>query len=235
MRENCPQARRIMNAKNPLKWHVSVFVLILLFAGPAARSANIVLVSDNPPDTAHDNLWLPAIAGYPDDFYVQMMQAAGHNVIRFNPPASQNTLLTAAQLTALNTNDLIFVGRSINSGEFQAPQSSNWNARITKPLIMTSPYLVRQDGNRLSWFVNGNGVLPDTTPPTRIKAMDLSDPETAFLFQDVDMNGDTMANSFDEPLERNTSTITNGPVAGGKQLGTVLLGAQTGNIITEFP
>src|SRR3954470_24556699 len=113
---------RLMNARTPVKWHLFIFVSILFFAGPAARAANIVLVSDNPPGTPHDNLWLPAIAGYPDDFYVQMMQAAGHTVVRFNPPASQNTLLTAAQITALNTNDLIFVGRSINSGEFQAPQ-----------------------------------------------------------------------------------------------------------------
>src|SRR5436190_11288638 len=185
MQENCTLMERIMNARTPVKWHAFVFVLMLWLAGPTTRSANIVLVSDNPPATAQDNQWYPPIVGYPDDFYVLLLQAAGHNVVRFNPPASQNTLLTAAQITALNTNDLIIIGRSINSGEFQTPQSSNWNARVTRPLICTSPYLVRSDGNRLTWFGGGNGVLPDTTPPTRLRAGDVNDGRVQFLFDDV--------------------------------------------------
>ena len=228
-----------MNTKTPGKIAVLMSALLLVCAAQTVRSANVLFVSDNP--GASDNAFLPPIAGFPDDFYVVMLQNAGHNVIRFNPPNSQNTLLTAAQLAAINTNDLIVVSRSIGSGGFQAPQSSNWNARVTKPLIMTSPYLVRQDGNRLFWFVGGNGVLPDTTPPTRMRAMDTTDPETAFLFDDVVMNGDTMADSYDEAMERNTSTIVNAPTTGGKQLATATFvplaggAAVTANIVTEFP
>ena len=211
---------------------------MFMAAGPAARSANVLFVSDNPDP---DNSFYPPLVGFPDDFYVIMLQNAGHNVIRFNPPNSQNTLLTAAQLAAINTNDLIVVSRSIASAGFQAPQSSNWNARVTKPLIMTSPYLVRQDGNRLTWFVGGNGVLPDTTPPTFMRAMDTADPETAFLFTDVAMNGATMVDSFDEPFLFNTSTITNPVATGGKSLATASFierGTTTpriGQIIAEFP
>lgn len=203
-------------------------------------SANILFVSDNP--TTGDNAFHPPLVGFPDDFYVVMLQNAGHNVRRFNPPDNAaTTLLTAAQLTAINTNDLILVSRSIASGGFVNLQASNWNARVTKPLIMTSPYLVRQDGNRLFWFVGGNGQLPDTTPPTRLRTPDTTDPETAFLFEDVLMIGDTMANSFDEVLEQNTSAIVNAPTAGGKVLANANFvpraggAAVTGNIIAEFP
>ena len=228
-----------MNIKTPGKFAVLTSALLLLCAAQSVRSANILFVSDNP--ATPDNAFYPPLVGFPDDFYVVMLQNAGHNVVRFNPPDSQNTLLTAAQLAAINTNDLILVSRSIASAGFQAPQSSNWNARVTKPLIMTSPYLVRQDGNRLTWFVGGNGVLPDTTTPTYMRAMDMSDPETAFLFTDVAMNGDTMVDSFDEPYLFNTSTITNPVATGGKSLATASFierattTPRIGQIIAEFP
>ncbi len=211
----------------------------LVFASPSSHAANILFVSDNPP-AGPDNAFHPPLVGFPDDVFVVMLQNAGHNVVRFNPPNSQNTLLTPAQIAAINTNDLIFIGRSANSGGFQAPQATNWNTRITKPLICTSPYLVRSDGNRLSWFGGGNGVLPDTTP-TRVRAPDPADPETDFLFSGVFMTGDTTTELYDEALDRNTSTIQNAPVAGGKALVTATFvplaggAAVTANIITEFP
>jgi immunoglobulin I-set domain protein/PA14 domain-containing protein/glycosyl hydrolase family 115/Big-like domain-containing protein len=194
--------------------------------------ANILFVSDNP--DANDNSFLPPLVGFPDDFYVIMLQNAGHNVIRFNPPAAATTLLTAAQLAAINTNDLIIVSRSINSGAWTVPQSSNWNTRVTIPLIMCSPYLVRPDGGRLGWFTGGT--LPDTVPPTYVRAPDVTDPETDFLFADVAMSGDTMVDSFDEPLERNTSTINNPVVTGGKELALIGVGSPVGSrFIAEFP
>lgn len=228
-----------MNTRTPLKFAFLISVLLALGAAPALKAANILFVSDNP--ETGDNAFHPPLVGFPDDFYVILLQNAGHNVRRFNPPSSQNTLLTAAQLAAINTNDLILVSRSINSPAWQTPQSSNWNARVTKPLIMTSPYLARQDGNRLCWFVGGNGVLPDTSPPTYMRAMDTSDPETAFLFADVAMSGTTMLDSFDEPYLFNTSTITNPVAPGGKSLATASFierGTTTprlSHIIAEFP
>ncbi|HKQ39755.1 MAG TPA: PA14 domain-containing protein [Verrucomicrobiae bacterium] len=229
-----------MNPKIPGKLAVLMSVLLTFCATQTLRSANILFVSDNP-DPGTDNTFYPPIVGFPDDFYVVMLQNAGHNVLRFNPPNSQNTLLTAAQLAAINTNDLIIVSRSINSPGFQAPQSSNWNARVTKPLIMTSPYLVRQDGNRLFWFVGGNGVLPDTTPPTRLRGPNVANVKTAYLFSDIVMSGDTMVNSYDEAYLFNTSTISNAPTAGGTSLAQATFVARgsttvnTCNLIAEFP
>ena len=217
------------------------FMAAMALAAPSVEAANIVLVSDNPPTTAADNTWQPAIVGYPDDWYVTVLSNAGHNVVRFNPPNSQNTLLTAAQIAALNTNDLILIGRSINSGGFQAPQSTNWNTRITKPIICTSPYLVRSDGNRLNWFGGGAGVLPDTAPPTRLRGVDPLDPETDFLFGGVTMRGDLMVDSYDETLERNTSVITNPLQPGGKSLAQATFvplaggAAVTGHFVAELP
>src|SRR5687767_10256809 len=99
-----------MNARTPLKSHlrVSMLLVALALAVQTARPANILFVSDNP--TNANNAFHPGIVGWPDDFYVRLLTNAGHNVIRFNPPDA-TPLLTAAQLTAINTNDLILVSR----------------------------------------------------------------------------------------------------------------------------
>src|SRR5688572_22287017 len=81
-------------------------ILLVLMSLQAAQSANIVWVSDAAPGTNTGGVFSPAGSGYTDSAFVALLQNAGHNVIRFNGPDSQNTNLTTLEIDALNTNDL---------------------------------------------------------------------------------------------------------------------------------
>lgn len=206
----------------------------------SARAANIVWVSD-----AND----PAVgffevgSGYTDSAFVTLLQNAGHNVIRFNQPNSQNTLLTPEQIAALNTNDLIIIGRCVGSGAFQQGQGDQWNVDITAPIIGQSAYHVRTEGpNRLGWFAGNVG--PDDLP-TVLSAVLTGDPAidavTDYLFGGVAMLGTNTVSLYDELLDRNTSHILGAPVPGGVVYATAtfaheVTGAtQFGNVIAGFP
>jgi hypothetical protein len=201
-----------------------------------ARAANILWVADTSPlgfsGPGNDN--------FTDAGFIRLLESAGHNVMRWNSPDSQNTRLSAAELVAVNTNDLIILGRAGASGQHQFPQSVDWNAGIIKPLICMSPYFVRLDGGRLGWFGGGNGVLPDTTP-TVLTAGDPNNPAVDFLFGGVAMKGNATIDLFDELLDRNTSLIQNAPVAGGIVYSTATFvpeaggAAVTANTIVGFP
>jgi len=209
-----------------------LLVLLGIAVRPDARAANIVWVSDNPNTNAAGvvtNVFAGPINGTPDDSFVTVLQAAGHNVIRFSSSDSQNFLLQPADINALNTNDLLILGRSISSAAFQAPQGHQWNTNITKPLICQNAYLIRN--SRLGWFT-GSDDTPDGVP-VPLTAANLVDPEIAYLFGGVAMNGSTMAGDFDIAFGRNISHVnpTNLPVAGARVLATF----GTTNVMVDFP
>src|SRR5436309_6203600 len=180
-------------------------------------------------------------SGLTDSGFVTILQNAGHNVIRFNGPDTQTTNLTAAELVAINTNDLIIIGRASGSGAWRAGQGVQWNTAVVKPLMCMSPYLVRTIAgadNRMGWFTAAN--LPDDTPVSATAALP-TDPSVDFLFAGLQMIGNSTINPYDEILDRNTSHITDPPVAGGRTLISATFirednGAMaTGNVLTEFP
>jgi hypothetical protein len=184
-----------------------------LFSVQTAPAANIVWVSDyNDPSTG----FFPADSGRTDSGFVTLLQNAGHNVIRYNPPGAATTLMPQAEVDGLNTNDLIIIGRASGSGAFRLLQGNQWNTAVTKPLICMSPYLVRTIAdNRMGWFTGGT--LPDDTP-TVVTAADPTDPATDYLLGGVTMLGNSTVKAYDEALDRNTSHITDPPVTGGKVL-----------------
>ena len=65
-----------------------------------ARAANIVWVTDNSPS---DGFSAATAGAFAEDGWYTLLQNAGHSVIRYNPPNSQNTPLPAADVAALNT------------------------------------------------------------------------------------------------------------------------------------
>lgn len=203
-----------------------ICVITLLLQFPSLFAANVVWVSDNGPAGFSG----PVANSFDDPFITNLLQVAGHNVIRFNGPDSQNTLLTPEEIAALNTNDLIMIGRAVGSPAFQSPQGEQWNTAITKPMIVMSAYLVR---NSRMGFFSGNDTVPDASPgPLRVT--DLTNPNTAYLFGGVAMNGDTMADNFDEPVDRNISIQQNPIVAGGVILASNVNG-NLGVVIAEVP
>ena len=213
---------------------VTAFALLLLGSVPT-HAANILWVSDTSPLGFSG----PG-SGLTDSCFVTLLQNAGHNVMRWNSPDANGTRLSAAELLAVNTNDLVILGRAGASGQHQFPQSIDWNAGITKPLICMSPYFVRLDGGRLGWFGGGNGVLPDDVPTTWWAA-DPANAAVDFLFGGVPMNGTNTASVTTEMLDRNTSHIQNAPVAGAVVYSKSTFanesgGAQTtANTIVGFP
>jgi len=225
---------------------IGLVALAGVASAPTGQAANIVLVSDaNDPAEG----FFPAGSGLTDSGLVTLLQNAGHNVIRFNQPNSQNTLLTAQQLAALNTNDLVIVGRCVNSAAFQPPQGDQWNTNITKPLIGISPYHVRAEGpNRLGWFVGNTSDNWDDTP-TPLKATLSTDAAVSavvdYLFAGVAMDGTNTVNPYTVPIDRNTSHIAGAIVAGGISYATVNYVRQNnttepptmdfGNAIAGFP
>src|SRR5688572_25868417 len=115
-----------------MKNSASVLFAFILTAALSAPAANIVWVSDaNDPAVG----FFPAGSGYTDSGFVTLLQNAGHNLIRFNQPNAQATLLTQEQLDALNTNDLIILSRAVASGALQPDQGPQWNTSITTPII----------------------------------------------------------------------------------------------------
>src|SRR5688572_14942244 len=181
---------------------------MLVGSGPS-QAANIVWVTDNSP------AGFSALGGavFAEDGWYTLLTNAGHTVIRFNPSDSQNTPPSAAEFAALNTNDLIILGRSIASGHFQAPAVGSWNSNVIKPLLCINTYLSR--AARLGWY--SGSTLPNGVP-TVLSAYNLADPKTAYIFGGVAMSGTNTVDVYDEAGGQNTSQITEGPVAGGTRI-----------------
>jgi hypothetical protein len=214
---------------------LALAMMTALFNTRTAIAANIVWVSDaNDPAVG---FFAAGGANFTDSGFLTMLQNAGHNVIRYNAPAG-TVALTQAEIDALNTNDLIIIGRCVNSTTVQPPQGPQWNTNIIKPLIDMSPYHVRPDGNRIGWFTGGT--LPDDTP-TVLSAGDPADTAVDYLFAGVPMNGTNTALNYDELLDRNTSLIQNAPVAGAVVYATATFAAEnngaqtTAYAIVGFP
>jgi hypothetical protein len=206
------------------------------------RAANIAWVSDvTDPFVGFSPPGSPNVVPYSDQAFVNMLINAGHNVIRYNGPNAQATLLSQEHIDALNTNDVIIIARVANSGAWRADQVIQWNTAITKPLICMSPYLTRTLAgaeNRMGWFTAGT--LPDSTP-TVVWAADPTNPVTDYILGGVAMLGTNTVYKFDEPLDRNTSFPSDPPVPGGRVLVGVTCPREsdgvvvTGAIISEFP
>ncbi|HEY0549409.1 MAG TPA: hypothetical protein VGF13_07370, partial [Verrucomicrobiae bacterium] len=196
-----------------------------VFSATSVRAANIVWVSD----FFTDGAFSPLGSDVNDTNFITILQNAGHNVVRFNPPAGVNTLLTAAQITALNTNDLVILGRALDSAAFQGAQGSQWNTNITKPLMMNSSYLIRN--SRLGWFTGET--VPDSTPGV-LGAVNLGNPKVAYIFGNVSMTGTNTTDPFDVAVDRNNSLISVAPVSGGTIIARSTAGT-IGTVIADFP
>ncbi len=216
-------------------------VLALGAASLTARAANILWVSDAPPGTANNSVFSGPGTSFTDQGFVKLLQDAGHNVNRMNTPDSGATNITVAELAAMNTNDLIIVGRAAGSAGWQNNQATNWNRDVTRPVVIMSPYLVRTDGNRVGWFGGGNGVLPDSTPAPLTPGLS-GHPVIDYIFQDVPTSGTNTTELFEEPMDRNTSLIANPPVAGALVIATATFAREdnlaiitNANVIVGFP
>ena len=250
----CPHLTSTSGCAQPRPWAsrlgrmigLATTTLAVAWGGGPLQAANILWVSDAPPGAASNGVFSGPGTSFTDQGFVTLLQNAGHNVSRFNSSDSQNFPMTALELNAINTNDLIIIGRATGSGAFQqtgtpAGQGSNWNVAITRPLICMSPYLVRTiagAGNRMGWFA-GDGITDDT--PTFLSAVNPGSAATDYLFGGVTMNETNTAQLYTEPMDRNTSHLPGAPVNGSVILARVSYArednsaAASANAIVGFP
>lgn len=178
-----------------------------------AEAANILWVSE---------ITDPAGA---DMGFLDLLTGAGHDVTRLNPP----NLPSPAEIDQFNAADLVIIGRSNASGDFQDPEEQDiWNNQVTSDVMIMSAYLVRD--NRLRWMAGND--LPDSGP-TPLFAEQPNHP----VFDGIALNPDgTTVDDYNIMIDRGTSTNTTLPV-GGDIIATnpsVMTGSTMGVAIAEW-
>jgi PEP-CTERM motif len=138
-----------------------------------------------------------------DAAFVTLLQNAGHSVTRFNVAAA----LTPADVTLLNSADLIIASRAVASGNFDNAAGEIWNEQITKPVIAMSAYITRN--NRMGW-ATGSGV-PDSGPTPLVAANPAHPIFAGITFAG---NGVTMANNYNVMIDRGTTQMGESPLNG---------------------
>ncbi len=97
-----------------------------------------------------------------DDTFIAALTNAGHHVQAF---WIHNNNISDTDLLRLNTNDLVILDFTVNSGAANMGNSANtgtlcnstntgrkWNTLVTAPLILTKANLGRQGSGRMGWF-----------------------------------------------------------------------------------
>ncbi len=159
----------------------------------------------------------------PDQGYVNLLRNNGHTVTRFvaSSPTANPAPAFASQL---NNFDLIIVSRQVNSGDFQEdPERAYWHG-LTKPMMIMSGYLLRN--NRLQFFTGDT--IPDINNqgPVTLAATQPSHP----IFQGITLDGSNNMQYATYPISTPSGLVQRGlslntdPIAGG---GTVLATSAT--------
>ena len=147
---------------------------------PTGKLADIIWV------TFHSN-GIPSAgaagAGFtnaPDKAYTDLLTANGYNVTRYVTTGTPDPAVLAAA-------DLVIIGRSINSGNYQNAGATAWNT-VAAPTIVMSGYTLRN--NRLGYTV-GNTMVDITNNVT----LTVSNPAHP-IFTGIELTGGTMNNPF---------------------------------------
>src|SRR5262245_47234368 len=125
---------------------------ILGIASPAV-GINVAWVTFHPgPNTPSAGAATLGFTEAPDKGYTDVLSANGYNVTRY--PTTETP-----DLNFLNTFDLVIIGRSLDSGNFELdPETKAWNSGIYKPMMVMSGYTIR---NVRMGYTTG-GTIPDT-------------------------------------------------------------------------
>lgn len=111
-----------------------------------AQQKTIVFVSrPNYPD--------PATGEHSDQYFIEDLVLLGYNVITMYNTALETA--SQATLDTLNNADLVIIGRSASSSDFQDAHKPAWN-EITAPMILLQLWAARS--SRLNWFNSGECV-----------------------------------------------------------------------------
>jgi hypothetical protein len=106
-----------------------------------AGKTNVLWISQHPTDNSPTAA--AAANGFtnaPDKGYTELLRTNGYRVTRALPSNIPNA-------SAVSTNDVIILGRSVGSGIVQNANADQWNA-VAKPIIVTSGFHGRHDRGR---------------------------------------------------------------------------------------
>jgi hypothetical protein len=161
----------------------------------------------------------------PDKGYTDVLTAAGHNVTRVVTSDSPD-------INALNGFDLVIIGRSVNSGNYETDtETENWNSKIHVPVLVMNGYVMR---NVRLGFTTG-GTIPDTggTPTDTIPDainLQVNSPSHP-IFAGVSISGGVTTNPYTTGLvtmpvgtmttQRGISVNTDAVAGNGTVLATV--------------
>ncbi len=210
----------------------------------SASAANIVWVTFHSADNAPSaNAATAGFTTAPDKGYTDLLTANGNTVTRFvTHDIASGGSLSSDELAQLNGADLVIIGRSINSGNYQQNEEAlAWNVQVTAPLILMSGYVER--ANRLG-YVTASVTPPDIAGNVKLTVNNPLHP----IFAGIALDGtNTMINDFAglavSPVDGTTVqrgiSVNTDPLAGGGTAlatdGTVGDAAFGGTLIAEWP
>ena len=160
-----------------MKTKLSLFLGLSLLPGLSLPAANIAWVSFHPADdTPSVNAANAGFTNAPDAGYTALLRAHGHNVTRFVTVDNLDTAVlgdgVTPLLSALNTNDLVIISRSVPSGHYQqANETAAWNTSVTKPVMIVNGYVTRGGtggGARLG-LTTGETMTDVNVDPVRLR------------------------------------------------------------------
>src|SRR5450759_82229 len=135
--------------------------------------------------------------GQGDMGWVSLLQSKGYTVTRDTLTVGTRAVpLTQGQIAALNTADLIIIGRTTASGNFS--DTAGFNQGITKPLIALSPHICRSS-DRLNWML-GSNFDNGGSPVTKVLV------KTHLIFTGITIGTDSSVQMIDSSVGPNKST-----------------------------
>jgi hypothetical protein len=169
-----------------MKKTLILMISALMYLTGTLRAQNVIFITDDLQDSVQIE-WLTDVAGY--------------DVTTFWPDGGL-AMASTATLNWLNSADLIIIGRSGNSGDFDGVDKPFWN-RLTPPLMLVSPWVARN--SRLNWFPSGTCVNYGTPDTAWANILMPADP----IFAGVTLDGD----SLDWMVARHSAIRLNDSVA----------------------
>lgn len=194
---------------------------LLLLGGSSAFAANVTWVSFHGTDGPSEATAAVGLTEAADIGYTNLLSEDGHSVTRF----LTHEPLTEDDLNLLNGSDLVIISRSVSSGHYDPP--TDWNTKVTSPVIAMSGYILRS--NRLN--LTDGTTMVDTAEPLTLSADDPSHP----VFDGVDI-GNPFAEivTWDDTVQRGVS-INMAEIVGGKVIATSTEAATAGGpVIAEW-
>ena len=210
-----------------MKKLVSLFCLFVFLATGICHSADVTWVSFHDSDSPSADAAAAGLTAAADIGYTDLLTANGHSVTRF----LTHEPLTVADIDQLNASDLVIISRSVNSGQYDPP--TDWNTKVSAPVIAMSGYILRS--SRLN-LTDGTSMV-DTTGPLTLMADDPAHP----VFNGVDIDGANNVASIGDVVTENGAlqrgiSINMANVVGGSVIATSTESSTAGGpVIAEWP